>query len=149
MQNIIQGSWRKSYRIGYNARVGGSKVSSTQVSGILFADVVGSSSGKDDRQIVEVQRYLQEFVDKHVSEETCLYKNTWGDGVVLACADPNDALEYALRLRAWFKIRNWRRVGFAQPLEVRIGLHADRVHLERGIFTSRHLMNAARPARFS
>jgi class 3 adenylate cyclase len=100
------------------------------VTGILFADVVGSSLSKDDRQIVEVQKYLQEFVN-NVSEETCLYKNTWGDGVVLACADPNDALEHALKLRAWFKNKNWRRAGFSQPLEVRIGLHAERVHLEQ------------------
>jgi class 3 adenylate cyclase len=95
----------------------------------MFADVVGSSASKDDGQIVEVQKYLQEFVD-NVPEETCLYKNTWGDGVVLACADPNDALEHALKLRAWFNNKNWRRAGFSQPLEVRIGLHAERVHME-------------------
>jgi len=123
-------------------------VSSTQVSGILFADVVGSSSGGDDQQIVEVQSYLQEFVD-NLPEDTCLYRNTWGDGVVLACADPNDSLEYALKLRAWFKNKNWRRFGFSQPLEVRIGLHAERVHLERkagkisGV-AGKHIVLAAR-----
>jgi class 3 adenylate cyclase len=103
----------------------------TQVSGILFADVVNSSAGKQDQQIVEVQRYLQEFVDKQVAADTCLFKNTWGDGVILACADPNDALEHSLKLRAWFKNRNWGRAGFPAPLQVRVGLHAERIHLEK------------------
>lgn len=105
--------------------------SDTQVAGILFADVVNSSAGKNDQQIVEVQRYLQEFVDNQVTSETCLFKNTWGDGVILACADPHDALEYSLKLRAWFKNRNWTRAGFPAPLQVRVGLHSERIHLEK------------------
>ncbi|MDD5171108.1 MAG: hypothetical protein PHN75_19990 [Syntrophales bacterium] len=102
-----------------------------QVSGIMFADVVNSSPGKQDQQTVSVQPYLEEFLDKKVSADACLFRNAWGDGVLLACGDPNDALEYALKLRAWFKVHNWKRDGFAAPLDVRAGLHAERILLEK------------------
>lgn len=102
-----------------------------QVCGILFSDVVESSSSKNDRIISEIQGHLQDFVKKHISSDKCIFHNTWGDGLVIVCNDPNDCLEYALEFRGWYKNRNWMRLGIPEPISVRTGLHAERLTIKK------------------
>lgn len=63
---------------------------------LLFADIVGFSKVGDDKLLGEVQQHLKSFCDLQVSLEKSLYKNTWGDSLLLVCGDPNNALEYAV-----------------------------------------------------
>jgi len=102
-----------------------------QVCGILFSDVVSSSSSQDDRIISEIQGHLQNFVKKQVSAEKCIFHNTWGDGLVIICNDPNDCLEYAVNLRDWYKNRNWMRLGMSQAVSVRTGLHTEKLTVNK------------------
>lgn len=123
--------------------------SATQVAGILFADIVGFSKLKDDKQVLEVQTHLSDFVEKHTTPTNRFFKNTWGDAVVLASSDPSDSLGHAIRLRDWFKNRNWRRSGITEAIQIRIGLHSERLTVlsENGIITNicgKHVSSAAR-----
>ena len=102
-----------------------------QVCGILFSDVVRSSASKNDIIISEIQGHLQDFVKKHISSDKCIYYNTWGDGLMIVCNDPNDCLEYALEFRDWYKNRNWMRLGIPEPIKVRTGLHAERLIIKK------------------
>ena len=92
--------------------------STVQVAGILFADIVNFLEYKDDRKILEIQNHLNDFAENQTSLTNCFYKNTWGDAIVLASNDPSDSLEHALRLQAWFKNRNWRRIGFSKVIQI-------------------------------
>ena len=101
--------------------------SEKRVVGLLFADIVGFSKAGNDKLLGDVQQHLKSFCDVQVSLEKCLYRNTWGDALLLVCSDPNDALEYAVQLRDWFKNRNWSRIGLPNSIHIRIGLHSERV----------------------
>ena len=102
-----------------------------QVCGILFSDVVGSSASKNDKIISDIQGHLQDYVKKYISSDKCIFSNTWGDGLVAVCNDPNDCLEYALELRDWYKNRNWMRLGIPELISVRTGLHAERLTIKK------------------
>ena len=96
---------------------------------ILFADIVGFSKSKEERLLSQVQSILNDFSDSQVDQSKCFHKKTWGDALVLACHDPNDALEYALLLRDRIRNHNWRRQGFSEHLSIRIGLHSGLVSI--------------------
>lgn len=111
-----------------------SKTYQKQIVGILFADIVGYSKLVSDDQATQVADELDEFSRQCLTPSNHFLLKKAGDGLLVASYDPVDTLDIALDLRDFFRNRNWRRLGFSQSLEIRIGVHLERtaIALENG-----------------
>lgn len=100
------------------------------VMSLLFADVVGFSRLTDAELAAFVPSCLgliAELID--ADPASIPVRETWGDGLFLAFADPGAAGMFALNLRDAMAKKDWQALGFSQPLMMRFALHAGPVQL--------------------
>jgi tetratricopeptide (TPR) repeat protein len=123
----------------------------TRILGILFADVVHSSSLTDDQQPLLVKHFLGRIGRlARESPNRPLWKNTWGDGLYMVFDDVGRAGRFSLELRDVIAGTNWADFGLPEHLTMRIGLHAGPIFsYEDPItgyqnFTGRHTIRGAR-----
>jgi class 3 adenylate cyclase len=60
-----------------------------------------------------------------------VFRNTWGDAILLVFRDLRGAAEYALALRDMVRATDWQERGLPRDLAIRIGLHAGPVYYAR------------------
>ncbi|MCC7261612.1 MAG: adenylate/guanylate cyclase domain-containing protein [Candidatus Latescibacteria bacterium] len=97
-----------------------------QIISLLFADVAGYAKIADDPLYAKLKQVNAEFEKRFLHSRNHFKYNTWGDAFFICSYDPMDAAEIALDLRDYYRNQNWRRLGFPEPLSIRIGLHAAR-----------------------
>lgn len=103
-------------------------MSRTQVCPIVFADVVGSSKIVDDRLKTTLHAEVTRILDDFKGRQVLAAKHT-GDGFFVCGCDPVEMAEASLRARDRFRTTDWRRLGFPEPVRIRIGLDLGRVSL--------------------
>jgi class 3 adenylate cyclase len=99
------------------------KMMERQTVALLFSDVAGYSQLKEpqlriflEKIFPEIARLLEQQSDSFIE------KNTWGDGIIIASADPYQLANFALALRDFFRNRNWSN-DLLPELSSRIALH--------------------------
>ncbi|MEQ9638420.1 MAG: adenylate/guanylate cyclase domain-containing protein [Alphaproteobacteria bacterium] len=119
------------------------------IRGILFADLVGFSKLGEER-IPAYMDFLARLKDELAKGIEPPMINTWGDAIVAVMPKAVDLVDYALRLKASVPALSGPEHGFAQPMNVRISLHAGPVFEGNDPFHSRlnyygaHINRAAR-----
>ncbi|MFU8876514.1 MAG: TRAFs-binding domain-containing protein [Wenzhouxiangellaceae bacterium] len=100
------------------------------VMALLFADAVGFCQLTDVEVPLFVERCLG-LVARLIEEDAAAIpvRETWGDGLFLAFDDVRAAGLFALKLLELMAATDWPAQGFAQPLTMRLALHAGPVHL--------------------
>jgi Adenylate and Guanylate cyclase catalytic domain len=97
---------------------------------ILFSDVQGYSKLLNDADKVELLRIIREDVERRIlTPDNHFHSNTWGDGYVIGCHDPQDAAEIALKMRDAVRTRDWKRERFQHEFALRVGLHMQAIQL--------------------
>ena len=101
-----------------------------RVMSLLFADAVGFSHLSDAEVPLFVESCLG-MVARLVAEtgDSIPVRETWGDGLFLAFDSVQAAGLFALRLLDTVDETDWRALGFARPLAMRLALHAGPVHM--------------------
>lgn len=99
---------------------------------MLFADLVGYSRLGEE----QFPRYIEGFLGAAASrlrDRGCrpVFRNTWGDAILLVFRDLRGAAEYALALRDMVRATDWQERGLPRDLAIRIGLHAGPVYYAR------------------
>ncbi|MCF8242939.1 MAG: adenylate/guanylate cyclase domain-containing protein [Melioribacteraceae bacterium] len=102
----------------------------SQISSILFADLVGYSRIESDELKEKIFNKYRQIQDLYLDNENYFFSNTWGDGLLICSYDPIDLAEIALKIRDEIRNTNWRRAGFPDELSIRIGLHIQRITLK-------------------
>jgi tetratricopeptide (TPR) repeat protein len=123
----------------------------TRILGILFADVVHSSSLTDDQQPLLVAHFLGRIGRlARESPNRPVWKNTWGDGLYMVFDDIGQAGRFSLELRDVISGTSWADYGLPAHLTMRIGLHAGPIFSYQDPitgyqnFTGRHTIRGAR-----
>lgn len=122
-----------------------------EIMSILFADMVGYSTLKEEQIPGYVQGFLTALSETltrtgHVPE----YKNTWGDAICFVFNDPLAAADCAIAMRDTVRNTDWEKRGLPKDFSMRIGLHAGPVYrvreplLDRQNFFGFHMNQAAR-----
>jgi class 3 adenylate cyclase len=100
-----------------------------QTMAILFADMVGYSRLAEEQIPAYVRGFLHSLADTlRKTGSMPVYKNTWGDAICFAFADPLQAAECAIAMRDMVRTTDWSRHKLPRSLSVRIGLHAGPVY---------------------
>ena len=99
---------------------------------MLFADLVGYSRLEEE----QFPRYIHGFLGAVAGKlrdgrYRPLFRNTWGDAILLVFRDLLSAAEYAVELRDLVRTTDWRGKGLPRDLAIRIGLHAGPVYYAR------------------
>ncbi len=122
-----------------------------QVVGLLFADVRGFSTLRDDEIPLFVEHVLGAIADElSLAARPPLIANTWGDGLYLVFDSVRETGAFALRLCERVRSVDWRAAGFRHDLALRIGLHAGPAYAfldpvtGRRNFIGAHVSRAAR-----
>jgi hypothetical protein len=100
------------------------------VMSLLFADAVGFSKLTDAEVPLYVEHCLglvARLVERAAASVPV--RETWGDGLFLAFDNVRAAGLFALDLLEQVAATDWRALGFAQPLTMRLALHAGPVHV--------------------
>jgi class 3 adenylate cyclase len=105
------------------------KIDKKEILSMMFCDVVGFSKIGNDNLYSIVEEHIRIFIESKLNQNNSVYSNTWGDGILICSHDPQDLLELALSIDAWFRNKNWIREGFSRPLILRIGLHTEKVNI--------------------
>jgi len=109
---------------GYEEKKDAKKIKRA-VKAMLFADLVGFSTLKEEQIPYFIQNYLGTVAGSlKQSRYKPLFKNTWGDALYFVFDDLISAAEYALELRDLIKKMNWEKSNLPGNLNIRIGLHA-------------------------
>jgi len=118
---------------------------------MLFADLVGFGSLKEEQIPFYINRYMtgfEEIVKK--SKFKPQFMNTWGDAIYFVFDDPVSAAECALELKDYVTNTKWEQHSLPADLNIRIGLHVGPVFgakeplLNRMNYFGRHVNWAAR-----
>lgn len=97
-----------------------------QINALLFSDLKGFSR-MSERDCLAFCSSFYKGVNESVLcdfRRHVLTQNTWGDALHVVVDDVVAAGRLALRLRDWTNTYDWKALGIAQKLQVRIGLHA-------------------------
>ncbi len=124
---------------------------SRSIKAMLFADLVGYSTLKED----QFPSYINNFLGTLAAQLTSgryrpLFRNMWGDALYFVFDDPVSAAECALELRSFVKETEWGRMNLPGGLNIRIGLHAGPVFyakepiLKKTNYFGTHVNRAAR-----
>jgi class 3 adenylate cyclase/tetratricopeptide (TPR) repeat protein len=122
-----------------------------QVKVMLFADVKGFSKLREEHFRLFFFRFLEEVTG--VLRATAIqpnFCNTWGDGLYLVFDEVVEAAEVALRLLERIERLDWQQWQLAEPLSLRVGLHAGPVYRHKDPLIGRynyfgsHVCRAAR-----
>jgi class 3 adenylate cyclase/tetratricopeptide (TPR) repeat protein len=111
---------------------------------IVFSDIEGFTAMTErlgDRRAQEVLRAHNALVRREVALHGGTEVRSQGDGFMLAFADPLKAVACAVAVQ-----RAIASAGLAEPIRVRIGLHAGEAIAEAGDFQGRNVILAARIA---
>ena len=122
-----------------------------EIKAVLFADVVGYSNLKDE----EIPGFVDHFMGLvaeivNASPFKPLTRNTWGDALYFVFKSPQDAGNFALRLRDRIRRTLWKKKGLPEDLNLRISLHAGPLYrcrdpvIKRYKYTGSHVSRAAR-----
>jgi class 3 adenylate cyclase/tetratricopeptide (TPR) repeat protein len=118
---------------------------------MLFADLVGFGSLKEEQIPFYINRYMAGFEDMmKKSRFKPHFMNTWGDAIYFVFDDPVAAAECALELKDYVTKTEWEQHSLPPDLNIRIGLHVGPVFgakeplLNRMNFFGRHVNWAAR-----
>ncbi len=118
---------------------------------MLFADLVGYSSLKEEQFPYFINNYLGAIADNlKSSKHKPLFKNIWGDALYFVFDDLISAAEYALELRDFVKETEWKKINLPDELNIRIGLHVGPVYyakepiLQKTNYFGTHVNRAAR-----
>ena len=121
------------------------------VKAMLFADLVGYSTLKEEQFPHYISDYLEKLAENlKKSGFKPLFKNIWGDALYFVFEDLLSAAHYALELRDFVKNTEWSRMNLPEDLSIRIGLHAGPVYyarepiLGRTNYFGNHVNRAAR-----
>jgi len=118
---------------------------------MLFADLVGFGSLKEEQIPFYINRYMagfEEIIKK--SKFKPHFMNTWGDAIYFVFDDPVAAAECALELKDYVTNTQWEEHSLPADLNIRIGLHVGPVFgakeplLNRMNYFGRHVNWAAR-----
>ncbi|TNC95164.1 MAG: hypothetical protein FD119_2585 [Stygiobacter sp.] len=101
----------------------------TQICPIVFADIVGSSKVAEDH----LKKHLNVLVHRLLDEikgrfQVVLTKHT-GDGFFVCGVDAMEMAEAALTVKDRFRNTDWLRIGFSEPIAIRIGVDLQKVNL--------------------
>lgn len=102
-----------------------------RIAGLLFADVKGYSKLNE----AQLKSFLTKIIPAVAHEVVDPFRNafvelnTWGDGIVVASLDPYKLLEFAFRLRNFYRDRYWSMDNLPK-LQTRIALHAGAVYVD-------------------
>jgi class 3 adenylate cyclase len=99
---------------------------------MLFADLVGYSRLGEEQFPRYIESFLGAAADR-LRDRGCrpVFRNTWGDAILLVFRDLRGAAEYALALRDMVRTTDWQERGLPSDLAIRIGLHAGPVYYAR------------------
>lgn len=118
---------------------------------MLFADLVGFSRLAEEQYPRYIQGFLGAVADGlGASRHRPIFRNIWGDAILLVFPDLAAAAEYAVELRDLVRATDWEARGLPRDLAMRIGLHAGPVYyarepvLGRLNFFGTHVNHAAR-----
>jgi class 3 adenylate cyclase len=96
-----------------------------QIRSMLFADVKDFSKLREEYSPRFFLRFLEEVDGVLRSLKSApAFSNTWGDGLFLVFHGVTECAEAALRLLERTEQVNWKELGFAETMPVRIGIHA-------------------------
>jgi class 3 adenylate cyclase len=95
------------------------------IGAVLFADVVGFSQLRSDREVIRFFRVFLERVARVTARAPAepLVSNTWGDGLYLVFGDLRSSGLCALDLSEQIPAVRWSRHGLP-PMNIRVALHA-------------------------
>jgi class 3 adenylate cyclase len=113
---------------------------------IMFSDIEGSTAMNErlgDKRWLEVLREHNAIVRKQVKTHGGFEVKSAGDGFMLAFQSARRALQCAIDMQRGFAARNEKA---AEPIRVRIGLHAGEAIKEGEDFLGKHVNLAARVA---
>lgn len=97
---------------------------------LLFADTKGFSRLSDSEAPLFREHFLgriAKLAKKY--PETIVVRETWGDGLFFAMNSVGVAGKFALELSELMNVTPWSSLGFRDPLQLRIALHAGPVSL--------------------
>lgn len=104
-----------------------------QTISILFSDLKGYSALKSDDLKYRLVQIIKDEVENHLlTAENSFYHNTWGDAYLICSNDPADLAEIALKMRDFVKTRDWPRLGFSDPVSIRVGVHTQKAKIVFG-----------------
>ncbi len=99
---------------------------------MLFADLVGYSRLEEEQFPRYIEGFLRAAADRlRDGRHRPVFRNTWGDAILLVFRDLRGAAEYALALRDLVRTTDWQERGLPSHLAIRIGLHAGPVFYAR------------------
>jgi class 3 adenylate cyclase len=99
---------------------------------MLFADLVGYSRLDEEQFPRYIEGFLRAAADRlPAGRRGPVFRNTWGDAILLVFRDLLGAAEYALSLRDLVRTTDWQERGLPRDLAIRIGLHAGPVYYGR------------------
>jgi class 3 adenylate cyclase len=114
------------------------RVYRTQISALLFADVVGFSKLDEGQIPVFVDHFLQLVADLlNRGGYSTEKRNTWGDGLYVVFDEIRDAGLFAIELSEHIKAKDWSSLGLPENLSLRTALHAGPVYLCQDPVTER------------
>jgi len=121
------------------------------VKALLFADLAGFSTIKEEQMPFFIENYLGK-IGEHLKRTSYRprYKNIWGDAFYFVFDDILSAAHYAIELRDLVNRLEWSEIGLPRNLSLRIGLHAGPVFqgkepiLKKTNFFGTHVNRAAR-----
>lgn len=96
-----------------------------QICAVVFVDAVGFSKLRE-RDLPKFSRHYLSGVMRvlEAREFVPLVKNTWGDGLFMVFASVREAGLFALDFRDLIVAKDWKGLGLAEDMSVRIGIHA-------------------------
>lgn len=122
-----------------------------QICAAVFADAVGFSKLRERDVPLFSRHYLAMAMDALRAHTLVpLVKNTWGDGLYLVFDSVRDAGLFALGFRDRIIATDWRQLGLAAAMSVRIGVHAGPLYriydpvIGHWSYTGAHVTRAAR-----
>ncbi len=148
--NVVRVEEKKSAQDGDTKR---RKVKNVKrgVKAILFADLVGYSTIKEEQFPYYIDDYLNALASNlHNSHYKPLFKNIWGDALYFVFEDLVSCAHYALELRDFVKSTDWKNINLPSNLNIRIGLHIGPVYyakepiLQKTNYFGNHVNRAAR-----
>lgn len=102
---------------------------------VVVCDIKGYSQ-LDDAELVRFHREILPDLSKRLKIDTFEHIDTWGDALLVACANPVDAVEAALEIRDFFRGFPWSERNFKR-LAARVSAHRGEVYVGEDPFTRR------------
>ncbi len=97
----------------------------------MFSDVKDYSSIQSDVLYGQLNDAMRRFGAAYLEAPEVLYKNTWGDSLVVVSSTATSLLDIAFQLNSMFRDTNWTAKGFHFALKLRIGLHLEQATIQR------------------